>query len=203
MFGKLIKLYPINEELNIYKWGVKLVSKDNLSQSNTIYTLFDRCIPISLYEKVWLKSDVSSDIEEDLNQELRYQITQIDNEKGTLTLKEYGNCSIDDVISSKPDLIEGFYIVKLVFIYKDLKFNTTIRTYSSPTFVKINKFYEDFKEVDDEGNKVTYDVDFEDLEVSHRYVQLVSKLDKEKSKTLEVAEDLNNKLATLNSSIKQ
>jgi len=200
MFGKLIKLYPINEELDIHKWGVKLISKKGLSQSTNVYTLFDRCIPISLFEKVWLKESIETD--EDFELQPKYQIIAIDNEAGTVELKDYGTCSIKDIISSKPKLVEGFYNVKLVFIYKDNKFDTTIRTYSSPNFIKNNGYYESFNEFEKNGERVCYEVDLADLEVSHKYVQLISLLDSEKSKTLQVAEDLNNKLATLNSSIK-
>lgn len=181
MIGKVIKVAVLNKEFNVIKYGVKLLN-EKLIENETIYSLFDRSIPKSLYEKVGIVDEYEKD-------GLVYQIIEIDNNTGEVTLENYGETTLDNIISFKQPIYEDYYYVKLIFVYDDLIFNKRLRTYSSPKFIKTNGFYEDFKEFEENGDRVKYKVDLKELELSHKYIQLVSLVpDDMKQNILEVKE---------------
>lgn len=193
MIGKVIKVAVLNEEFNVIKYGVKLLN-NKLIENDSIYSLFDRSIPKSLYEKVGI-------VDEYENDGLVYQIIEIDNSTGEVTLEGYGETTLDNIISFKEPIIEDYYYVKLIFVYDDLVYNKRIRTYSSPKFIKANGFYEDFKEFEENGDRVKYKVDLKELSLSHKYIQLTALVPNDMKQNILEVKELTDKLEEVTSKL--
>lgn len=177
MICKLIQLTTLNKDLELYRWGVKLLHKTTLQETETSYKLSDRCIPLSLYEKVYLLEDV------DLT--TPYRIISTDEEKGILELENYGEVSYSDVFSVKPPLVSGYYYCKLLFIYTCTD-GSTIKSYSSPSFIKTNGYYVDL--IDNE--EYDFPTFTEDTVTTNKYVKLTNRVPVNKVPDIKAIQEL-------------
>lgn len=188
MICNLIKVNSYNEEFNLHRWTVKLLDANTLMESSKNYKLSDRSIPFSLYEKVSMKDDDNDN---------RYRIINTFEKEGLVELEGINEkVSYSDIISSKPELEEGFYYCKLLFVYTDIN-NSTIKTFSSPSFIRANNYYVSLADGYD------YSLDFDEEIIStNKYIKLGAKVSDLKRLDILKAQELSSKVNIIANNIK-